>query len=86
MQYVNIFNAIEVYVSKEIFPANEYDLTFGDRKDEKVMLRYYNTRTDKFSDKPYWNYQTALDIARKKASDRRYKNFEFYIDLIKVAA
>lgn len=80
--YVDMYNSmLPVYVSKDIFPASEYDLEFGDRKDELVSFRYYNVLDDRYSRPINLTYHDALELGLQRAKDMRYKNFEFYIDL-----
>lgn len=60
---------------------NEYALTYGDKKDELVYFKYENTK--RYAPDWYWDrkmpYHEALELARRRARDGRYKNYEFHI-------
>lgn len=80
--YVNMFNStMPVYVSKKIVPSLEHSLTYGDRKNDPVLFRYYNVLRGTFSDPIKMSYSDALELGLQRSKDMRYKNFEFYIDL-----
>lgn len=66
-----------IYLSKDILD-NEYDFFYGSRKDELVKFTYLNLRTQKWSSHRR-KYADALSLARSRARDRRYKNYEFLI-------
>ena len=68
-----------IYVSDEIF-ANEYSYVYGENKDKKVTFAYYQAKNDKKTPtKLDYNYSAALDFARYRANDKRYRNYEFFI-------
>ena len=66
-----------IFLSADIL-ANEYDFYYGTRKDELVTFTYLNFRTQKWSSRKE-NYKNALSLARSRARDKRYKNYEFLI-------
>ena len=67
------------FVDREIF-KNEYSYIYGDNKDTIVTFQYYNILTGKEGvEKRFWNYGEALTLARTRARDGRYKNYEFLI-------
>lgn len=68
-----------IYVSERLF-FQEYAYTYGSKRDEIVSFVYYNVKSDKETEVNLeMNYCDALDFARKRANDGRYKNFEFII-------
>ena len=69
----------KTYVSEEIL-KNEYDYTYGEKKDQKVDFTFINTRTGKENTKQaVFNYRHALDLARARRNEGRYKNYEYAI-------
>lgn len=58
---------------------NEYELQFGDKRDEIVVFQYYNKKHDKEGKAISKTYRKALELARDRARDGRYKNYEFLI-------
>nr|DAU38282.1 MAG TPA: hypothetical protein [Caudoviricetes sp.] len=66
-----------IYVTKEIL-LHEYAYYYGDRKDEIVEFVYYNIKRDRESVKEF-TYKEALDLARQRRADGRYKNYEYWI-------
>ena len=70
----------KTYVSEEIL-KNEYDYTYGEKKDQKVDFTFINTRTGKENTKyGVFDYRHALCLARERRNDGRYKNYEYAID------
>lgn len=70
----------KIYVSEEIL-LHEYDYMYGDKKDQKVNFTFVNKRTGKENTKhTAFNYRHALDLARERQNDKRYKNYEYVID------
>lgn len=67
-----------IWLSEEIY-YHEWDLLYGERKDEKVYFVYHNIKTGKDTIKNHLNYAGALWLARTRRSDGRYKNYEFHI-------
>ena len=68
-----------IYVSDEIF-NNEYSYVYGENKDKKVTFAYYQVKKDKETTARFKaNYSAALDFARYRANDKRYRNYEFLI-------
>lgn len=68
-----------IYVSEEIF-KNEYSYTYGADKDTKVTFAYYQVKKDKETIVgSLYTYTKALALARYRANDKRYKNYEFLI-------
>ena len=58
---------------------NEYELQFGVKRDEIVVFQYYNKKHDKEGKKISKCYLEALELARSRSRDGRYKNYEFLI-------
>lgn len=84
MNEIYIFNENYFEVENRIFVAEEIklkenDFVSGNRKDEKVTFVFYNTEKDRTKERVFDNYQYALNVAREKTSDKRCKNFEYYI-------
>lgn len=69
----------KIFASEEIF-ANEYDYTFGEKKNEKVDFTFVNVVTAKEITKhAIFTYRQALNLARERSKDGRYKNYEYVI-------
>lgn len=69
----------KTFVSEEIL-LHEYDYMYGDKKDQKVDFTFINTRTGKENTKQaVFNYRHALNLARERRNDGRYKNYEYAI-------
>lgn len=68
-----------IYVETEIL-LNEYAYRYGMLKDRKVKFTYYNVKFDRETDIISFTYSQALKMARERARDGRYKNFEYYIE------
>lgn len=69
----------KIYISEDIF-ANEYEYVYGSEQDTKVTFTYYNIKKDRESKSiDFANYKVALDFARYRANDGRYRNYEFFI-------
>ena len=58
---------------------HEYDYVYGDKKDVEISFVYYNFKKGKESKPISRTYQDALALARERANDGRYKNYEFLI-------
>lgn len=70
-----------IYVDGFII-AHEYDLLYGSKKDDVVGFSYYNTKKDKeYATKPM-TYSRAINLARDRRGDGRYRNYEYYITQI----
>ena len=68
-----------IYVSEEIL-KDEYAYTYGEKKDQKVDFIFINTRTGKYNTKQAaFNYRHALNLARERRNDGRYKEYEYAI-------
>lgn len=67
-----------IFVDEDIL-LNEYDYLFGDRKNKAVIFAYYKPKTDKAHEVKMATYAEAIDFARYRARDKRYRNFEFLI-------
>ena len=69
-----------IFVDRYIM-LNEYDYTFGEKKNDLVYYSLYNVKRNKenrlFAD----TYNKVLKHARERARDGRYKNYEFLISL-----
>ena len=69
----------KTFVSEEIL-LHEYDYMYGNKKDQKVDFTFINTRTGKENTKQaVFNYRHALNLARERRNDGRYKNYEYAI-------
>lgn len=69
----------KTFLSEEIL-LHEYDYMYGDKKDQKVDFTFINTRTGKENTKQaVFNYRHALNLARERRNDGRYKNYEYAI-------
>lgn len=67
------------FVTTDIL-IHEYEYMFGDRKDMKVDFTFINNKTGKENTKTnVFTYKKALELARSRRNDGRYKNFEFLI-------
>lgn len=67
------------FVTTDIL-IHEYEHMFGDRKDMKVDFTFINNKTGKENTKAnVFTYREALELARSRRNDGRYKNFEFLI-------
>ena len=67
------------FVTTDIL-IHEYEYMFGDRKDMKVDFTFINNKTDKENTTTnVFTYKEALNLARRRRNDGRYKNFEFLI-------
>lgn len=73
-------NEIErrIFVSEKIL-LNEYEYVYGNRKNNMVKFSYYNFVKDRENIGIRMRYNDALALARGRANDKRYKNFEFFI-------
>lgn len=69
-----------IYVSENLF-KNEYSYLYGVDKNKLVNFIYYNWKKDKEGTPIQWKYKDALSLARSRARDGRYKNYEFLITL-----
>ena len=68
-----------IFVSKEIFD-NEYSYVYGENKDKIVTFQYYNAKKDREGNAiTHWTYTDAIEFARYRRNDGRYKNYEFLI-------
>lgn len=69
----------KTFVSEEIF-ANEYDYMYGKKKNEKVDFTFINVVTAKEITKhAIFTYRQALNLARERSKDGRYRNYEYVI-------
>ena len=68
-----------IYVSERLF-FKEHAYTYGSLRNDLVRFLYYNRKSDKETEiNLKMNYCDALNFARKRANDGRYKNFDFII-------
>ena len=68
-----------IYISEEIF-NDEYSYLYGENKDKVVTFAYYHPQKGKETPtRLKYNYSDALNFARYRANDKRYKNYEFLI-------
>ena len=69
----------KITISDKIF-VNEYAYTFGEKKEEKVDFTFVNVATGKVITKhAIFTYRQALNLARERRNDGRYKNYEYVI-------
>ena len=69
-----------IFVDTEIM-YNEYDYTFGEKKDVEVYYSLLNVKTDELTRMFADTYNTVLRHTRERARDGRYKNYQFLITL-----
>lgn len=69
-----------IFVDEEIL-LNEYDYTFGEKKNVEVYYSLLNVKTDKLTRMYADTYNNVLRHTRERARDGRYKNYEFLISL-----
>lgn len=69
-----------IYISEEIL-NNEYSYAYGENKNKEVTFTFYQVKTGKETTGIWNNYSEALALARYKANDKRYRNYEFLIDV-----
>lgn len=70
-----------IFVSDDIL-LNEFSYIYGENKDVYVIFQYYQVKKDKLTVCHINNnYKEALDFARYRRNDKRYKNFEFFITI-----
>lgn len=68
-----------IFVDEVIF-RNEYDFTYGSRKEESVIFQYYNKKQDREGKMiEFESYSEAHTFACYRERDRRYRNYEFWI-------
>ena len=67
-----------LWLSEDVY-YNEWHLLYGERQEEKVIFSYHNIKTGEETRKHGFNYRTALALARRRRSDGRYRNYDFYI-------
>ena len=58
---------------------HEFDFAYGNKSNNKVTFVYVNIKTGKET-KKYFTYKEALELAYKRSSDGRYKNFVYEIE------
>lgn len=58
---------------------HEIEYTFGDKKNESVVVSYYNLKRGREGKHITKTFGKALLLARDRARDGRYKNYEFHI-------
>lgn len=68
-----------IFVDEDIL-VNEYDYCWGVKCEKPVLFTYHNMKTNKDVVLERQNYSRALDLARSRERDGRYKNFEFFIE------
>lgn len=69
-----------IFVDTEIM-YNEYDYTFGEKKDVEVYYSLLNVKTDELTRMFADTYNNVLKHTRERARDGRYKNYQFLITL-----
>lgn len=68
----------KIFVSDYLL-EHEYDYTFGDKKNENVVFIYYHLKREREGKRIIKTFGKALMLARERARDGRYKNYEFHI-------
>lgn len=72
----------KIYISDELL-ENEYAYTFGEKKEEKVDFTFVSVATGKEITKhAIFTYRQALNLARERRNDGRYRNYEYIINNI----
>lgn len=74
-----------VEIERKIFVSDylnehEYEYTFGDKRNESVVFIYYHLKREREVKHIPKTFREALMLARARACDGRYKNYEFYIE------
>lgn len=67
-----------IFVSDYLF-EHEIEYTFGDKRNESVVFIYYHLKREREGKHITYPFRKALMLARKRARDGRYKNYEFHI-------
>lgn len=67
-----------IFVSDYLF-EHEIEYTFGDKRNESVVFIYYNLKREREGKHIPETFRKALRLARERARDGRYKNYEFHI-------
>lgn len=68
-----------IFVTEEIL-LNEYEYVYGAKKDEKVDFTWHNIKNHRdYNKSKRFTYNDALDLARRRRNDGRYKNYEYLI-------
>lgn len=67
-----------IYVDRFIID-NEYNLLYGSKRNEIVGFSFYHTRKEKQSSIRPMIYSRAINLAREKRNDGRYRNYEYFI-------
>lgn len=67
------------YITDQIY-EKEWEYTYGKLKEEKVDFTFIKIKTGKCNKKQgLFTYKQAIELARMRTKDGRYKNFEFLI-------
>lgn len=68
-----------IFISDNLL-EKEYEYMYGDNKNKKVDFVFSNVKTCKDITKlGVFTYKQALELARERRKDKRYKNYEFLI-------
>lgn len=67
-----------IFVSDYLF-EHEIEYTFGDKRNESVVFIYYHLKREREGKHITKTFGKALMLARERARDGRYKNYEFHI-------
>ena len=70
----------KIFVDSDIL-LNEYEYVYGKLKDNHCKFVYYNVKKDRESSGIFMTYSECLSLARSRANDGRYKNYEFLISI-----
>lgn len=68
----------KVYVDHDI-AENEHEYSHGGKVNDNVTFCYYNFKKGIEGKRSRMTYKEAIQLARTRRNDRRYKNFEFRI-------
>lgn len=67
------------YITHQIH-EKEWEYTYGNLQEEKVDFTFIKIKTGKSNKKKgLFTYKQAIELARMRTKDGRYKNFEFLI-------
>ena len=70
----------KIWIDQDLY-SEEYEYMHGRLKDKAVTFTYVNTKTGKEKSTRVFVYKKALELARERRRDGRYKNYEYEITL-----
>lgn len=68
----------KIFVSDYLL-EHEYEYTFGNKKNDNVVFIFYHLKREREGKHITKTFGKALMLARERARDGRYKNYEFHI-------